>query len=407
MAVTNQGPGTFHRLLATSRSDFRPLGDRELAFGKIDPGQTVERTLAFRVPKDELAEAADVAWSFEDANGKTADPVALRFEITPLPRPSFAYAYELVDIGKGNGDSRLQPGESARLVVDVENVGEGPAAKTYVTLKSLSGEGLFMTAGRQVLDAILPGERRRAIFAFDVKPGFAEPTARFALALAELDLRVYSEEKIALPVTRPLAVKPMGGNVTAAAPGTPILAAPDRDAAVVARLEPGVAVSAEATVGAFHRVRLDADRVGWVAAAAVRSAPLASETGPGIALNRPPSLVIEPVDLVVRSKSITVRGVARDDVRVRDVYIFVGEDKAFFLPNRDEKNPAVLAFTAELPLKLGVNYIMIVAEESAVFAGRETLVVRRDREDGMPFLEARAFGAEPEPLGVLPMKNEP
>jgi carboxyl-terminal processing protease len=329
VTVTNHGPGTLRRLLAISRSDQRALDDRELAFGKVPPGQTVERLLEFRIPKDALSRIDDVAFSFQEAGDRPLPPVAVRLEVTALDRPRFAYAVRVDDTAHGNGDGAIQIGERIELVVDIENTGRGASLSTYANLRSLSGGQIFLRRGREQIEELPAGERRQVRFEFEVRPGFTDPGARFELAVMDVSLRVYAVEKIEIPLRPPAGLEG-------------------------------------------------------------RAATLA--------INTPPVLEIEPQPLVTTEGQVVIRGRATDDSRVRDLYIWVGEDKVFFRPGGGR----VLEFEAALPLAPGMNFVTVVAEETADLVTREVIAIRRDGEGGMPFVASRGPKGEPEPLGVLP-----
>jgi len=64
--------------------------------------------------------------------------------------------------------------------------------------------------------------------------------------------------------------------------------------------------------------------------------------------------------------------------------------------------PRELSFAADVALKPGMNFITIVAEESAELDTRRVIAVRRDRVDGMPFIGSRSLNGPAEALGVLP-----
>ena len=97
-----------------------------------------------------------------------------------------------------------------------------------------------------------------------------------------------------------------------------------------------------------------------------------------------------------------VSGRATDADKVRDVYIFVGDDKVFFEANTDPSRRGALAFSADVALQPGINFIAVVAEESAELDARAVIAVRRDGADGMPYVGSRKPNGAPEKLGVLP-----
>jgi hypothetical protein len=64
-----------------------------------------------------------------------------------------------------------------------------------------------------------------------------------------------------------------------------------------------------------------------------------------------------------------------------------------------------LSFKAEVPLKYGLNYIYIVAEQTVDIDSRQVVVIRRDRTDGMSYFLPRSMTGSPEPIGVIPINR--
>jgi carboxyl-terminal processing protease len=342
VSVTNRGPSPVYRLLATTRSDLRAADDREIAFGRVAPSETVARKLRVKVPKDELSRVDDVLLALDDAAKNAFAPVAVRLSVDAKAKPRFGYAARMDDSKAGNGDGLLQKGERVAVVVALENVGAGEALDAYATLSSLSGNDVFLVKGREKLGALAPGADRQLSFEFEVKPTFKESRVRLELALMDADLRVYTAQNLEY------AISPPG-------PG-PVEGAGKGGAAQVAHA----------------------------------------------ALKAPPALALEPVAEVVRTGTVRVAGRATDTDKVRDVYIFVGDDKVFFQANTDPNRRGELSFAADVALEPGINFIAIVAEESAELDAREVIAVRRDGADGMPFVGSRKPNGPPEKLGVMP-----
>ena len=336
----------------------------------------------------------------------TLEPIALRYQIQALKRPKFAYNYQFVDRPKGNGDSLLQAGETVKMVVDISNRGLGDSLDTYVTLKSLSGKKLFMKKGRATLKTLKSQEQARTIFEFEIKPDFAESEVRLELGIADVDLRVYSMENLTIPISpSPGAVQPVETGARVVAAQAPVLSIPGSEGRQIARLEQGSGVKLSGKLADYYRVELDDSLVGWVAGKDVSLGEDGDARPADLAFSSPPDLEVEVFQQVVQSPTIRLRGRAVDEQKVRDIYIFVGEDKVFFKPNTSKDKPGVLEFEAELPLEHGINYVAIVAEETAELDTREVLTVRRDRDDGMAYLLPRSPNGKPKPLGVKSREN--
>jgi len=94
--------------------------------------------------------------------------------------------------------------------------------------------------------------------------------------------------------------------------------------------------------------------------------------------------------LVTRDEAIQLKGRATDQQRVRDLYITTSGHKVFYESNQDSSNPRELAFDAEIPVRPGVNTIMVVARENSGTVTRRYFVVRRDAEDGS-LMETKKF----------------
>jgi len=401
--VTNQGPSPLYRLLATTRSDFRSMDDREIAFGRVGPFETARRTLELKVPKDALAQVDDVLVVFEDAARNVLMPVAARFAVVAKDVPRFAYGAQMNDTASGNGDGLLQKGERVAIVLDLENVAAGKALDAYATLSSLSGNDIFLTKGREKLGEMAGGARRQVTFEFEVRPGFKENLVRLELAMMDADLHVYAAQRIELPIVPPRAVTAAEGLAAVVRDRAPARDAPSGDARIAALLPKEATYPQRARADGFVRLDLGDGHLGWVDQRDVSPAGGAAPSPSAeIRIQAPPAIELDAVAAVVTRGAVRVSGRAIDTERVRDVFIFVGDDKVYFRANTDPAKPQELSFAADVALEPGMNFITIVAEESAELDARQVIAVRRDRVDEMPFLRSRSPNGPPEALGVLP-----
>ncbi|MCK9459982.1 MAG: S41 family peptidase [Proteobacteria bacterium] len=403
IAVTNLGPKPLYRLLATTRSDFRAIDDREIAFGRVGPSETVKRTLEIKVPKDALARVDDVIVSFEDAAHNAIAPLAARFAVLAKDQPRFAYGAQMNDTAAGNGDGLLQKGERVSIVLDLENVGAGKALDAYATLASLSGNDVFLTRGREKLGEVERGARRQVVFEFEVRPAFQGDKVRLELAMMDADLHVYVAQRLEFPLVPPRAVAAAEEMASVVRDRVPARDAPAPDARIAALLPRASVYPLRARVDGFARLDLGDGHVGWVLGADVAPASAAEPSPPAdIRIQSPPAVALDAVAAVVTRGTVRISGRASDSDKVRDVYIFVGDEKVFFKANTDPANPGELSFAADVALEPGMNFVTVVAEESAELDARRVIAVRRDRVDGMPFIRSRSLNGPAETLGVLP-----
>ncbi len=96
----------------------------------------------------------------------------------------------------------------------------------------------------------------------------------------------------------------------------------------------------------------------------------------------PPALEIPQPQLATRDPHTLVHGIASDDARLLDAYIFVGARKVFYRSNHNGADTKKMAFDADLPLRPGVNVVTVVARENPDTTTRRTFIVRRDGANG-------------------------
>jgi carboxyl-terminal processing protease len=189
------------------------------------------------------------------------------------------------------------------------------------------------------------------------------------------------------------------------AEGTALREQPSAESRALALVRGGLlSVTAEAEAGGFLRVRSTRSQrsqqagtaaagqepaqeavgvVGWVPAAAVTQERPTRQGTLESALNRmPPALEVVTPELVTTSSSIRIRGVARDESLVRDLYIYAGPRKVFYHSNRGGQDPREASFDTTIPLGPGINFIVVIARENDQSFTRHGFVVRRDGPDG-------------------------
>lgn len=396
--LKNVGRAPLYQLKAITKSDNRLFNDRELVFGKLDPGQsrkwsatlglcrTEEDKRSCRLPRSMPDRADGVRIEFDEAYGHAPDAAEMRTTVEALPQPQFAYTLHLADNIRGNGDGQLQRGESATLYLIVKNVGKGKSYETLATLRNLTGRGILLRDGRFQLDGLLPGAERTVAFTFEVLPDSEANEARLEVAITDTELLQRAGEKLSFAIAKAPEKPPRAapGQVGVRS-GAYARERPAANARVVAKVEGGkVKLPSEAKRGGFTRIDLGKGRPGWVA-----NGDLTGESGAfdGIVVDHldhmPPRLEIDYGDtLVTRKSSIRIRGKASDNSRVHDLYLFVDANKVFYQSNKDAPDSTRAVFDTRVPLHPGINYVTIVARESDDIVSRRVFVVRRDSPDG-------------------------
>ena len=408
VTVSNHGPTTLYRLSALTKSEDPMFDNKELVIGRLEPGKTRTASIPAGwcdvkghkvgstaqtpkdaprecpIPKDALMRSDGVKFHFDEARGHAPPDAELRVTVKSLERPVFAYSYDVVDNRHGNGDGRVQRGEGVTMYLTVKNVGKGRSWETLANLRDLSGDGLLLHDGRFDVSNMMPGDVRKVAFTFDVEPQLADPEAKVELSVHDEDLREGVLEKVRIPVVDPIAIAPGGGAARAKAQGAELVSSPDPSGRVFARLAAGDPAPILGTAGAYTKLSLGDGRFGFA-----RSSDLSGGVEvPGHVVfedameHAPPTLEIPQPELATREAHAPVHVTAGDDARLLDAYIFVGARKVFYRSNRDGADPRKMTFAADLPLRPGVNVVMIVARENPDTTSRRTFIVRRDGPAG-------------------------
>ncbi len=427
VSVKNNAKEPIHQLRAITKSDGGYYDEKELVFGLVEPGKTITRTVPFgwcdidgrrpgstkplgkdakrvcKIPMDAVTRQDVVKVRFFAEGGAAPRDAEIRPTVKSLPRPVFAYSYQVVDTRPGNGDGQVQRGEAVTIYLTVKNVGTGKSNETQANIRNVTGDGLYLRAGRYELPSMNPGDVRQVAFTFDVLDGLTDNFAKVELSIADRDLRVVSSDKLVIPIARSgLALSPASGRVSMAELA-PVRGQPNNSAPVVGELPKGTVLERQATFGSYTKVLIDDQRIGFVETSLLKDtgAPAGKVTLQPLFSHSPPLLDMKPTALSTRSDKVHIEGTATDGDRVLDVYVFVGAHKVFYQSNRKGSDKTKLPFAFDADLQPGVNVVTVVARESEDTASRHTIVVRKDGKNGEALATPKGdeFGADWEFVG--------
>lgn len=397
LGIHNRGKGTFCRLHAFTKSDSGLLSGREFLIGKLKPGQKKNWTETVKIPKHAPSRVDPMEFAFHEERGIAPDPREIRLKVKALEEPSYAVAWQVLDDIEGDGDGVLEQGETGRLRVFVRNTGKGKSFSTAVSIKNLSGQGIFIQKGRDEIKDLEAGDEASLDFKLKLLGNFDADAFRLKLSVVDVDRTVRFREKIELGARRtgPEPVKETAGSWTVAADEAAVLPMADPSVAMLGTLPAQTTVTADARAGDLVRVRLAGDGWGWI-----RTSDLGDELKKVDAKAAPkprldyardmPQIVIDtfnPVtgkagDWTIRQEKLTISGHASDDTEIKDMYIYLGEEKVFYRSNRDASDSSNITFEATVDLGPGINYILVMVRESPLIVSRKVLVIRRDDADG-------------------------
>jgi carboxyl-terminal processing protease len=196
----------------------------------------------------------------------------------------------------------------------------------------------------------------------------------------ELDLPVAKDGPDLVPAKGAVRVRVTEAQLRAgASPSAPVLA--------VARQ--GAVLTVDARDGGFYRVAWGKGRMAFAAAEDVVAAHAGKPAGQvTLAWQRdPPRISFTPDPAkgapVVDGESLRVTGTATlppssdPAARLRDLFIFVNDQKVFFKVQPEGASASRLEFSTDVPLKPGNNAIRVYAREDEEFQSVRSIVVYR------------------------------
>ncbi len=396
LTVANDGTVPAFQVRAFSESDYSYFDERELLFGRIDPGQTKTATLKLTVAEHELSRTDRFDWQLFSQDGEVnlaaTSQTILDVSSQGLPRPAFAYGFQVLDdprMGaniRGNADGALQVGERVRVRMYFTNTGEGRAIDTWVTLRNLVGESVYLHSGRENVKAVPAGESRVVEFDMEVKKPPETGEVKLQLSVADAKIGASLSEKFSFPLAASTITFAGGSGHVTATSGADLFASPiPQTLQKVARAEPGSTFKVLGTADGWVRVELDAKRFAFVRATDVKQSGAGKPKITEFLAVSPPKISLADTVTQTETESIQIRGVATDDEAVRDVYITVynparnlfGTHEKVFYQAAPNPSAGRLEFSANVPLTPGNNFIEVrVREDDDVIATKQMWVLR-------------------------------
>ncbi len=409
VTVKNNSTAPIYRLRAQTESESGYYDGKELVFGKVAPGEEKSAKVPLgwceiegqkyasihgkpkdakrvcKIPMDAPDRSDGVTIKFESEGGGAPSPAEVRPTVRSLPRPMFKYSYQIVDDRAGNGDGRLQRGEKVSMYLTVKNIGAGASHETQANISNMSGDGLFLHAGRFDISNMMPGDVRRVAFSFDVTKTLKDAEAVLSLSVGDRDLNEIAREKVKIPIEAQASLTAADEVKVAGSKGATLVDAPRADAKSFGLIPAGTAVKVVGRSDGFDKVKVTETRYAFVSAselAAGEGKPAMPLPFDDLYMLSPPELKLDTSQLSTRSSTIVVRGTATGTTKIADLYGFVGSRKIFYQSNKKGADPKAASFEVEVPLKPGVNVINVFARESADSVTRRTIIVRRDSDVG-------------------------
>jgi len=389
VTVENLGDGALRRLRAWTSVQKSPFLDRrEFVFGLVKPGEKRSWTVPVKLPRGMDSRHEEVKLRFEDEGGRAPAEASVSLDFTEAGKPQFAFSTQVDDDQGGNGDGLVERGEEFTLRVEVRNDGAGPAGdKTFVSLKSLGDDKVFIKKGRAVVGALKAGESKPAAFQVEVRKGLKPDVVPLQLSVYDEKNDEYVVAKLDLPVRADAPARAAArGAVRVTAAEALVRAGADANAPVLAVARKGAVLPVEARYGEALRVEWKKGRHGYVTAAEAGAPGKLSGQVAEVWQRDPPRISLTPDPArgapVVDGERLRVEGVAQAAAgpgprrKLRDVFIFVNDQKVFYKAAADA-DAGKLEFAADVPLKPGNNVVTVFAREDEEFQAHRSFVAFR------------------------------
>jgi carboxyl-terminal processing protease len=330
--LTNKGDKPAFRIKGLSLSDYFLYKDQEFLFGKVDPGQTVERSAKIRVPyfpfarsdvfTVEVSSTADPSSTWDRSTDKVLVSKSMEIELKDSGHPAFAYSADLMSAGDRKPIASLKTPSEALMKLRIKNVGTAPAYKGIAILRNETGRQVFLKEGKGRIEFQNLASRgeTEVEFEFEVREG--EPVEHYDFELAVVDS--YSGATLA----RKLVI-------------------PRRDKEDAKPFPNGV----------------------YYAPPEVSAAVVDPETKTPVVVTRKDALSLEAL----------VKSQDSDPFKTWIFNSVSGDrqlpDKVFFADSRGEPK---LEFSTSVSLKKGTNFLTVVSSDKDGLESRQNIIVRRE-----------------------------
>lgn len=381
--AVNLGAQPLHRVHCMTESENGLLDGREFVFGLLEPSIPVEREIDLKIPLDSYNRLDQLRFRLFQQETELPSPSPVAVEVAGVQRPRFAFTVQIQDSG---GDGLLNDGEAADVLVDVFNLGPGPASKVLVTIRNSNDSPINIRTGRVKFDQpIPPGGHAQATFKIDVRKVLGVVPAELEVLVLDLKYTEFMSEKVKFELYQTAIPGQIldSQHWSITTDGAKVLAAADTSAFTLFNLPSGFVLKAIKDLGDFVAVKIGPKRFGFVAkgdgqfvGGETRLSTLPTIVQPS---HVQPELDVsfEPIYGATGERPmLKISGKAgffgHDGEARRKVLVYRGMDKVHFWTRFGATTEAIIDLDTTVPLIEGQNDISVLAVE-----GKDRSIVRR------------------------------
>ncbi len=391
ISVTNSSEGTLYQLNGITESKNPLLDKHEFILGKIEKGMTKTYAKTIKIPENTLSRKDEFTVKFSELNGYAPAEIKGTISIDALPRPIFAYSYQIIDEGeglKGNGDGIIQKGELVDLVLFIKNIGQGASEKNIFALRNLSDKDVFIKKGKLELGKLLPGESKSVKLKLSARDTLNSDNFSIDITIADTTFGTRISDKMTFYVDQNNATnvtQPTNKNLKVTGNYVPVYNGNSFSTPIIAHASKGTILAADKEAQTWFRIKMPEERFGWISSENVETNALGefkTQKFPDPFLQKVPPLIELDIPKsydTLGAEHLPLSGVVRDDGKVKYVYILVNDDKVFYKSTNGGPGTEAskLSFSNDIPLKEGPNVISIIARDDQDLLSSKSFIITR------------------------------
>ena len=164
--LTNTGTKTIPRISVFIRSPHVEVDTIETLAGSLKPGEVLKGHISLKIPAHINSGILDYETGLAfDASADLSQIQPIKFKVTSKKLPDLNIQVKLVDEVGGQVDGELEPRESARLKLYIQNRSGVAARLVKINLINLAGKQLILLDQKQQLKYLAPFQKMQVYFA--------------------------------------------------------------------------------------------------------------------------------------------------------------------------------------------------------------------------------------------------
>lgn len=207
LTVRNGGTDPVFRVWGRTDSANPLLKNLDFPFGTLQPGETRAWTAEVAVPRTALDRWDTVRLVLRQGDGTPAGEGTAEVRTQTVPRPEFAYVYELSDENTADparsGDGILEEGERGRFVLHVRNRGDAPSQALEANIRGDEKEQLYLETARHKIEGLAPGAAAEAPMGFRLVKADDEGKVSIVVTLADREYGSFFTDTVSFPAGQP------------------------------------------------------------------------------------------------------------------------------------------------------------------------------------------------------------